>query len=705
MKIRIAVPVILAAATAWFAMPATAQVDTSDWLCESCPFEEGYRADYEAGATYVSDDAARFGNATGYDEKGAYLNLDGEGRYANDGYRMQWYLEDLALDSRIVELSGGHQGTYGFDLGYRELPYRLFDTTQTVFSSAASDRLSLPPDWVAAGNTTGMTQLDSSLRRQNIQSDRQIFDAGAHWLASARLKVFANFQRQARDGVDILAGAGYTQSSLLPRVFDYETDQVDVGIRYATPKGSLSLAYFGSFFSNQNDSLTWDTPFTTAPGAEQLRMAQEPDNEFQQLSLSGNYLFDAWQSVVAFSLAMGRGEQNAALLPYTINPDVAMSQLPRNSLDGKVETANYALTWTARPTRNLRLKAAYRYNDRDNKTPQSEWTRVIVDLVDSGDPEQNLPYSFNRARLSLSADLRAFDHWRFSAGYDRTELDRDFQEVREQTEDAGWGQVRWQPANWFDLRMRAGSAKREIDSYDASVASSFGQNPLLRKYNLAYRYRKFVEIIATANVADSPLSIGATATGADDSYTKSQLGMTGSTQMHIAADVSWSFSEQSSAYLLLGSETIDAAQLGSEQFGDPDWRAIHDDRFRHLGIGLQWLGLADDVDVRIDYTRGVGDTQIQVNSVSGGQSSLPDLASTLDSLRLEAKYRLNERLEATLNLRFESFSTDDWALQGVAPDTLANILTLDASPFDYDVWALGLGVRYRFGSEQLALIN
>ena len=42
-----------------------AQVDTSDWKCESCPFDAGYRAEVSAGATNVSDDAARFGNYTG----------------------------------------------------------------------------------------------------------------------------------------------------------------------------------------------------------------------------------------------------------------------------------------------------------------------------------------------------------------------------------------------------------------------------------------------------------------------------------------------------------------------------------------------------------------------------------------------------------------------------------------------------------------
>ena len=36
---------LLAPVSSW------AQVDTSDWACESCPFDEGYRAKISAGAT------------------------------------------------------------------------------------------------------------------------------------------------------------------------------------------------------------------------------------------------------------------------------------------------------------------------------------------------------------------------------------------------------------------------------------------------------------------------------------------------------------------------------------------------------------------------------------------------------------------------------------------------------------------------------
>ena len=71
-----------------------AQVDTSDWACESCPFDEGYRASIEVGAIAVDDDQARFGNYTGYDENATYANVDGHGRYNGDGYR---------VDSRVID--------------------------------------------------------------------------------------------------------------------------------------------------------------------------------------------------------------------------------------------------------------------------------------------------------------------------------------------------------------------------------------------------------------------------------------------------------------------------------------------------------------------------------------------------------------------------------------------------------------------------
>ncbi|MBT8101518.1 MAG: MtrB/PioB family outer membrane beta-barrel protein, partial [Gammaproteobacteria bacterium] len=83
------------------------------------------------------------------------------------------------------------------------------------------------------------------------------------------------------------------------------------------------------------------------------------------------------------------------------------------------------------------------------------------------------------------------------------------------------------------------------------------------------------------------------------------------------------------------------------------------------------------------------------------QSRLPDLESTLNSATLEASYRWTERLEATLNLRFEHFEVDDYTLVSAA--TLPTVLTLGADPYYYNVWAAGIGIRYSFGGGEISL--
>lgn len=693
--------VVLAPLTVLGPAASFAQVDTSEWLCESCPFESGYRATIEAGATYVSDDAARFGNATGLDEKGAYGNADGSGSFAKEGYRLGWSLQDLGLKSRALQISGGLQGKFGIDIAYREMPYRLFDSTRTIFNATGSNTLTLPGGWVPAATTSGFTGLSSSLRPQNIESDRQIVDLGGHWFPIDRLRVFANFQRQNRDGYRISGGASFTQASLLPRWFDFETDQVDAGARYTTDMANFGIAYHGSFFTNNNTSVRWETPFSYTPGAGVLQKSVAPSNDFQQILVNGAVRTEAWDTVLAFSIANGRGNQNEAFLPYTVNPNISADALPRTSLDAEVDTSNYALTVTTRPLSKGRVRFSYRYDDRDNRTLQSDWNRVIVDIIDTGAAEPNTAYSFKRSTLGIGGDIAVWKDIQVSGAYERKVLKRDYQEVAEQTTDLSWGQLRWRPLNWLELRGKGGTEERDIDRYDETAAVNLGQNPLMRKYNLAYRFRKFGELNVSIAPGDAHWSLGLTTLVADDSYDKSRLGMQSSDEFRATADLSLRLSDSASAWLVIGQEEIEALQFGSEQSALADWSAQHTDTFNHYGVGARWRPADSKFDFRVDYNRGDGETAIIVDSMSGGLSALPDLQSTLDSVRIEGGYRWSERLYGTLHIRMERFELSDWAL--VAPDAISSVLTLGAQPYDYDLWAVGAGIRYNFGSDSAAL--
>jgi MtrB/PioB family decaheme-associated outer membrane protein len=669
-------------------------VDTSEWLCEFCPFESGHQGDYEVGATSVSDDSAYIGDATGYDEDGIYANLDGDGAVTRDGHRLRWTLEDLGLDSRSAAIDGTKSGQFDYRLAYRELPRRQFNTTATVFDASGGD-LALPPSWVSAADTGGFASLDTTLRPQNIESDRTNYEIGGNYLPGSNWTVSADYRRQQQAGNKTLGGSYYTNAALLPVHFDYATDEVDLGIRYAKDSLTVALGWYLSDFDNGQSGFGWQHPFTTAAGAESATLAAPPDNRFQQLTLSAAYAFSAFNAHASLSAGVGEIEQTEPFLPYTSNSSLVTSPLPRADLAGSIDTNRIAFAFTANPFAKAQVRFTYRHDERDNNTAGDVWNRVIADSFISGDLQMNVPYSFTLDTLRASAEYKLFDTLRVSAGYDRIDKDYDFQEVAEQSEDTGWGRIRWRPLQTLELDLRGGTAIRDIDRYDESFAASLGQNPLLRKYNLAYRYRQFGELSLAYSPATLPLSFAINALYADDSYTKSELGLIDGDEVRLGADLNWQVSDNTSVYLNVGQEDISSEQAGSETSGQADWHATNDDDFSTLGAGLTVRSIADKFDLVLDYTRSSGGSEITVDSLVSGVSEFPELQTDFDQLRATLSYRRSERLDINLDLRYQSFSTEDWALEGVGPATIPVVLSLGATPYDDDVFIAGISFRYR----------
>ena len=55
-----------------------------------------------------------------------------------------------------------------------------------------------------------------------------------------------------------------------------------------------------------------------------------------------------------------------------------------------------------------------------------------------------------------------------------------------------------------------------------------------------------------------------------------------------------------------------------------------------------------------------------------------------------------------MDLRYQSFSAEDWALEGVGPATIPVVLTMGAQPYDDEVLIVGLGFRYQIGGTKSA---
>jgi len=701
--ITLAVASVLSAAGAAAAEQAAAP-DTSEWTCTKCPFDRGYRSEVELGGAYVDEDSAKFGDYTGLDESGGYVIANAEGRAAEEsGYVLEYELTDLGLDSREARLGGGKQGKYEFELSYDAIPHRIWDTTATPYGGNGTSNLTLPSGWVDAGYTGGMTALNSSLRDVDVGFDRDRYGAaGLYWFGE-NLKFDLDYRRDERDGTRTqLASFGSVSTELL-RPIDDATDRLDATVRYQGKRWYAQVGYSGSIYDTKAAYLRWDNPFTAmVAGANVGQMAMAPDNQYHEFGVSAGWFGLPWNTTIALSLASGKGSQDIGFLPYTSNAQLVTGALPASNLDGQMNVTRADFTLTARPIDRLRLRGSVAYDERDNDTKQLAYTSIVhTDLFPVLDDRVNPVYGFERLRVSGSADFQVYDDLTIGAGGEYRTLDRNgtAQEVKSEELADGWGSVQYRPTGYLGVVLKGGAMERTPDKYEENAAGS-GQNPLLRKYNMAYLYRSYGEALANLSFGSLPITLGASAFYGDDSYNLSTIGATSGLDRRYGVDLTWTASDKLSLYASFGEEKIDAKRQGSQAFGQPDWRYVLEDNFETYGAGLRAQPL-EKFSLDLDYTYAKGTSKTDLVGVNGG--NFPVNRSEFSTLTADVTYAMSERIDLALTWRYESFDSSDWAIQGVDPATLNNVLALGADPYDYSVNYVGASVRYYFGSRKLAL--
>jgi MtrB/PioB family decaheme-associated outer membrane protein len=676
--------------------------DFEQWQCRFCPFpEKGVEGSVGASALHVSDDSARFGDYTGLDEKGAYANADADVTYrAEGGYAVTLDARNLGLDSRSIDLRAGRQGSWVVALSWDELPRRLDDSGRTVYSGLGSSALSLPSNWVRGNFTSEFTALDANLSDFTLGWDRKTAGLGLEFVQSEQVRYEAEWTHQTKQGRGLTWGNFLGVAQDLAKPLDYETNQVDAAMIFSGTRWNARVGYYGSFFSNKDTTLTWDNPFN---GPDQGRMAMAPDNLYHQLQLSGAYRFSTWDTSLNTSYAVGTMKQTDSLLQYTINPAIPAQALPREKYDGRADTTHANVRLTSRPADRLRLSAEYRYSERDNQSGQYEWAAVQADAFQTV-PFVNPAYSFENRDLSFMADYRFSRMLQGAAGWQQKVRERDYQNVDRTEEDIYWARLRFRPISELGLSLRAETSSRDASDYQAIPSTGAGaeQNPLLRKYYQADRDRDSAQIQADfAPGARGSLSLRYER--AKDRYDESVVGLVSSDYDQFSAEANFQLWKAIVMTAYFSRDNYDSATVGAGSFAvpntaPPNWEGRTDDRHDVHGVALNWPGLADGrLDLRADWMRADTTGKIDIeNPLGATASAFPTLRSKLTGAEVMADWHLNPRWSLNLGWRWEKYSADDWAKDGVGPATIANVLTFGSQTLDYDVNVFLLGFRYNF---------
>lgn len=691
---------------AWTALPAAlivamapgdaGAVDTSKWKCERCPFPQAVTGEVAAGAKSVSDAENRFGNYTGYDDDKVYGGIGVQDfRYRGDtGYTA--YVDAFGYNSDSFELTfgAGKQGKWSTDFLVDFLPVRKGERTRTVYDNLDSTPQDLPDGWVRGGNTGGMTALSSSLRSFDISWDRETFGFGGEYLFTPNFFFDADWRYQTKKGKGVTWGTFLSNATQLTRPLDYDTHEVDTGLTYAGDDWQIRAGFLGSWFSNKKLAHTWENAFV---GPDLGRMANPPDNKSYSVNLTGTYRFLEHTTATA-TFSTGEAEQDDTFLPYTINPGIPTSPLPRSSYDGKIDTTHAGLRITSRPWTRVRITGEYRYDDRDNDSSRETYDWVSADLVPGGAPQENLLYGYTRNEYELFADFRVRSGFKTSVGVSRHGLERDEQEVDETEEDTFWAKLNFDLGR-FDVDVRGEIADRDIDGdYEQVDFLKFTQNPLMRKYNMADRDRDGIEVKVTGNPNDR-LSLGLKLETWSDDYENSAVGLTSADQDVYILDASYALKDNLSLYGSLSGESIKSEQSGAQSnvnpnTAAPNWEGKNNDDFDTANVGLRWSGLGK-WGFEVDYVYAKSEGKIDVNQ-PGRRDSYPQLETELKRVSLGVTYDYSPRVRIFAGALHEEYDSDDWAVDGVGPATISSVLTWGGTSPDYDVDVFSIGFSYSF---------
>jgi MtrB/PioB family decaheme-associated outer membrane protein len=378
----------------------------------------------------------------------------------------------------------------------------------------------------------------------DIAVKREVVGVKVGYIPIPSLGFNADFSSTGRTGsMPWNASFAFNNVTQLPAPIDQRNNELKANTEWVNEKGMIRVDYWGSFFSNEIQTLTWDNPiratdynsgtglgfdssaYSNGNGAAFGQSALWPSNTLNSFGLTG-MLKAIPKTTVNGNVQLTYMRQNESLLPWSVNSVInqpavlsaypGLRTLPRTSAEAAVNGLNALVNFNSRPTPYLTLQARYRYNQHDNNTPQFDGrtyvtfdgaVRTITDNPLTHHVEGWSEYfHITRKNLDANATFRLAEYGAFRVGYANEKFDREgrgFSEVNEDTLRLAYDAQLFER---LSVRASLDAARRRGDGFILSgvdyETGPGGTQPGLRYFDEADRDRTRGAVILTANPVD-----------------------------------------------------------------------------------------------------------------------------------------------------------------------------------------------------------
>jgi hypothetical protein len=122
-----------------------------------------------------------------------------------------------------------------------------------------------------------------------------------------------------------------------------------------------------------------------------------------------------------------------------------------------------------------------------------------------------------------------------------------------------------------------------------------------------------------------------------------------------------------------------------------------------VGVGGRWVP-QERWTLSLDYLHAPSHEDTD-STLAGLTQAFPVSWTKLDSTHFVVAYQWSAALQVHFRYTRETYNSNDWAIDGVGPDTVSNLLSLGAQPWRDNVNVFGLTFRYQFGAPGRASQN
>jgi MtrB/PioB family decaheme-associated outer membrane protein len=681
--------------------------------------------------------------------------------------------DDVGYDDQRYALEAGQWGRFRLFGEYEELPHVFSNRARSLYSYSGQNLLLLPdalqgaieaaPDTASRSALLGAALADPD----GVGLEYELRSVLAGLILDPREDLqletaYRSLDRSGRKPFSLGFGSPGSNFANFSSPVDERTDEVTADVRFGRGPWNLEVGYLGSFFGNDLNQVTVDNPLrlTDSPtaGSSQGRISLSPDNSLNNVRATGAYeLPFEFPARIATTFSYGLRQQDEDFLPHTINTAFAGDPalvLPRDSLDGKVQTYLANVLMSARPLPALDLRARYRYYDFHNDTPVILFPgHVVNDQTLDDEIGRNVPTDYERQLASFDASYRFSSALRIHGGpfWDRWSRSRD-REVSKLDEYGAKLALDAKPARWALIRadyllgIRNGSEYKPFDYVAATLDPGQIDDPdfentaqlaQFRKFDQADRDRHEVKLL-TQLVPRDDFDVSFSGGFSDFDYPDSHYGVRGDQRWNVGADFGYQPVEWLSISAWYSFEHWKLQQKnrwrpvsGGVVTDDPvnDWRSESEDRFHTLGVNLDFVLVPEKLDLGFQYTFERGDGQTHSNgplgcvpapttgaclpapggAADGGNAvNYPDIEDRLHLFIATLRYHWTEQLTLEGMYAFESFSLQDYRIDGLDPFMPASnvngsgVVSPSLDVFlgdrigDYDAHIFGVSATYRF---------